>query len=192
MNRVETSKHTHTELIHLLSFSLSIRRWYYSSPFIECAARHLSLNTSRHRAQSTALSIKGVDPCPCVIGSWAAAAAAQASLSYAGTYIQSFCISPFFFWLLFSWPLSAPGSYQLWASSITRPRSFFSYSNRSHHHHRPASQPAQKILRIARHIGGNDVCLFLLLLNEGVKKGNFFGPAIVSLCVFINAPIDFV
>lgn len=60
----------------------------------------------------------------------------------------------------------------------------------------PTSQPASpkdiEDRQADECIGGNDVCLFLLLLNEGVKKGNFFGPAIVSLCVFINAPIDFV
>ncbi len=55
MNRVETSKHTHTQNWYISFLFMSIWWWYYSSPFNECA-RHLSLNTSRHRAHSTALS----------------------------------------------------------------------------------------------------------------------------------------
>jgi hypothetical protein len=55
MNRVETSKHTHRELIHLLSFYVYMVMILFL-PFQWMRARHLSLNTSRHRAHSTALS----------------------------------------------------------------------------------------------------------------------------------------
>lgn len=144
MNRVETSKHTHRELIHLLSFSLSIWRWYYSSPFNECA-RHLSLNTSRHRAHSTALS-KGwtrvlvwLDPGLLLL--------LQASLSYAGTYIQSLYIPPFTF------DYYSVGPYRLLGliscgPHLSHGRAPFSPIQTGAT--TTTNQPAQKILRIAR------------------------------------------